>query len=360
MSYGTLSIFDTLGSRRAAASDYLGLYDEQTLYEQVQRFLDAHNLLMSEMTADIMDTTTERFLTWGNIATVDMQEGDEFSIPDAQKAQPSPVMMGFPLKIKQAAYQVTQRFMQTKTLGDLEDVVKASTDADLRQRLKDIRAALFNPTNNTAYVDRFVDGANIPLRALTNADGTFIPPDRFGNTFNAGTHTHFLGTASFVAADLTALIQTVLEHYYSGDIRVYINQAQEAAVRAMSGFYAYWDARLNPGVNTARAIGELDMSNIYDRPIGVYNAAQIWVRPWVPASYLFCFNAGETKPLRMRTRPSAGIDLGQLRIAAQNMSYPLQATVMEREYGIGVYERTNGAVLYTGNATYTAPPAWSL
>ena len=361
MSFGTLSIFDTLGSRRAAANDYIGLYDPQTLYEQLQIFLDAHNKLMDTMTMDILTPTQARFMTWGSNDTVTMQDGDEFSRPDVQKDTVNPTMMGLPLRIKQAAYGVTQLFMDTKTLGDLEQVIIAATDADVRDRLQSIRSALFNPTDNLTYVDRFVDGITLPLRTLVNADGTYIPPDQFGNTFNASTHTHFLGTSSFAASDLQALIDTVVEHYASGEIQVYINRAQESAVRGFTGFQQYYDPRITPSTaqNNAQGVA-LDMLNIYNRAIGIFSAGEVWVKPWIPSGYVFAFNKnGAPKPLALRTRPTAGVNRGNLRIAAQNQSYPLMATYLEREYGCAVVERTNGACLYTGSSSYTAPAAWS-
>lgn len=362
MAFGTLSIFDTIGGRRAAANDYIGLYDSNTLYQQLQTYLDAHNRLMDEISGDLVETTTERFMTWGSNDEVQMQDGDEFSRPDVQKILVTPTMMGFPLRLKQVAYGVTKLFMETKSIGDLEQVVTACTDADLRDRLASIRAAIFNPTNNLTYKDRFVDNITLPVRALLNADGAYIPPDTYGNTFNFNTHTHYLGTASFAAADLQALVDTVVEHFNSGAVRVYINRAQETTVRGFTGFNPYWDARITPSVNQSNALGTpLDVLNIYNRPIGIFGSAEIWVKPWVPASYLFAFNTAAPKPLRMRVRPSVGtVNRGSLRIAAQIESYPLMATYMEREYGIGVYQRNNGACLYTGNATYAAPAAWTL
>lgn len=361
MSFGTLSIFDTLGSRRAAASDYIGLYDPDTIYQQLTRFLTAHNLLMDNMTMDIMTPTQERFLTWGSNDTISMQDGDEFSRPDVQKDFVAPTMMGLPLRIKQAAYGVTQLFMDTKTLGDLEQVIIAATDADVRDRLQSIRAALFNPTDNLTYVDRFVDGITLPLRTLVNADGTYIPPDQFGNTFNPGTHTHFLATSSFAASDLQGAIDTVVEHYATGEIQAYINRAQESTIRGFTGFQQYFDPRITPSIaqNNAQGVA-LDMLNIYNRAIGIFSAAEVWVKPWIPAGYVFVFNKnGAPKPLALRTRPTAGVNRGDLRIAAQNQSYPLMATYMEREYGVGVVERTNGACLYTGGGSYVAPAAFS-
>jgi hypothetical protein len=361
MAYGTLSIFDTIGGRRAAANDYIGLYDPMTLYQQLQVFLDAHNRLMDQMTEDIIDPTTDRFLTWGSNAETSMMDGDEFSRPDVSKVQADPTMMAFPLRLKQVAYGVTQLFMETKTVGDLEQVVTACTDADVRDRLATIRQVLFNPTNNLTYKDRLVDNITLPLRALLNADSAYIPPDQFGNTFDPSTHTHFLGTSSFVASDLTSLVSTVVEHWTTGAVRVYANRANETTLRALTGFYPYWDSRLTPSVNQTTALDTpLDVLNIYNRPIGIFGEAEIWIKPWVPANYLFAFNTMVDKPLRMRTRPTAGVNRGALRIAAQVASYPLMATYMEREYGIGVYERRNGAVLKMDNATYSAPAAWSL
>ena len=362
MAYGTLSIFDTIGGRRAAANDYIGLYDPMTLYQQLSIFLEAHNRLMNEMMTDIAAPTQERFLTWGSNAEATMMDGDEFSRPELQKIQVSPTMMGFPLRLKQVAYGVTQLFMETKTVGDLEQVVTACTDADVRDRLATIRAALFNPTNNLTYKDRLVDNITLPLRALVNADSAYIPPDAYGNTFDSSTHTHFLGTSSFANADVHTLIDTVVEHFNEGSVRVYINRAQESTVRGFTDFTQYWDARITPSVNQNNALWTpLDVLNIYNRPIGIFGAAEVWVKPWVPANYLFCFNTAVDKPLRIRTRPTAGsTNRGDLRIAAQLASYPLMATYMEREYGVGVYNRINGACLYTGNATYAAPAAWSL
>jgi hypothetical protein len=362
MAYGTLSIFDTIGGRRAAANDYIGLYDPMTIYQQLQIFLDAHNALMDQMVEDIIEPTTDRFLTWGSNAEVSMMDGDEFSRPDVAKGQVNPTMNAFPLYLKQVAYGVTKLFMETKTVGDLEQVVTMCTDADLRDRLAAIRKALFNPTNNLTYKDRLVDNITLPLRALLNADSTYIPPDRFGNTFDGSTHTHFLGTGSFAAADLQALITTIVEHWTTGAVRVYASRSNEATLRGLTGFYPYWDTRLTPSVNQTNALDTpLDILNIYNRPIGIFNESEIWIKPWVPPNYLFAFNTAVTKPLVMRTRPSAGtVNRGNLRIAAQYENYPLQATYMEREYGVGVYERRNGACLKMDNATYSAPAAWSL
>lgn len=363
MAYGTLSIFDTIGARRAAANDYIGLYDPNTLYQQLQVFLDAHNALWSLMEQDLVDDTTDRFYTWGSYSEISMMDADELSRPDAQKITVNPTMNGFPLWLKQVGYGVDQLFMETKTLGDLEQVITACTDADIKDRLINLRKVLFNPTNNLTYKDKFVDGITLPLRALVNADGAYIPPNRWGVTFDSSTHTHYLGIAggSVAESDVTALTTTVTEHFATGAIRIYINRADEGTYRAFTDFHPYWDVRLTPTITATQALDtQLDVLNIYNRAIGILNEAEVWVKPWVPVGYALAFNTMIDKPLCLRTRPTANISRGVLRIAAQTASYPLQGTVMEREYGIGVKNRLNGACLDMTHNSYQAPSAWVL
>lgn len=358
MAYGTLSIFDTIGAKKAAYNQFINIYDERTLYEQLAIYLEAHNRILDMMNADFLVPTQERFLTWGSNDTMTMIEGDQYSRPDVQKMAPVPTIMGFPLKRKQVGWQVTRDFMTNKTLGDLEQLATGTMDADKRDMMTTIRTTLFNPVNNTSYVDRLVDGAPFPVRSFVNADGAYIPPDQYGQTFNPATHTHFLGatTANVPStADMDALLGTVVEHYNFGTPVFYINRGQENTFRGFTGkFYPYADPRVTYGFNQDRALGKtLDNMDIYNRAIGIYGQSEVWIKPWVPAGYVFCFNPSAPKPLRMRTRNAQN---SGLHVAAELEIYPLRAQFMEREYGMAVYERTNGACLDTIHTTYTAPP----
>jgi hypothetical protein len=365
VAYGTLQILDTIGARKAAASDYLNLYDEAELYLHIEAYLAAHNQIMMDMMADlVVPVGDRRFITWGDVDAVDMIDGDEYSRPDVQKSQESPTGLGVPLYLKQVAWGVSRLFMMNKTVGDLDQLLTNITDADKRDILKTIRRTLFNPTNTTNYVDRRTDRASFsttfPLRSFLNADSASIPKSPYGASFTASTHTHFLGYASgsFVVGDLDVGIDTVNEHYLSGTPRIYIAKNLEATVRAFSGFYPYYDARLRVGMDTTAAlIQNLDMTNVEDRAIGVYKAAEVFVKYWIPSSYIFFYNASAPKPLGLRTRDAGQ---GNLHVAADMEIYPLRAQFMEREYGMAVIERANGACLLTTSSTYSAPSEWSL
>jgi hypothetical protein len=44
-----------------------------------------------------------------------------------------------------------------------------------------------------------------------------------------------------------------------------------------------------------------------------------------------------------------------LQIGAEDEAYPLRAQTLEAEFGVGVWTRTNGAVLYVGGTSYVIP-----
>ena len=97
----------------------------------------------------------------------------------------------------------------------------------------------------------------------------------------------------------------------------------------------------------------LDISRTDNRAIGVIGSAELWVKPWIPANYALAWDANGPKPLAFRQRAQTGLQ--GLRIAATNSNYPLTAQYMEAEFGMGVWTRTNGAVLYFGGTSYTDP-----
>jgi hypothetical protein len=347
MAYGTLVTLDALASSQQTIAS-LG---EDKVWEGIDVFLAAHNEIMNELLNELVERTTDRLRRFGGASNMTMDEIDELGTPDAEKVTAGQ-NVGLPLRKYGRALQWTRNYFLVATGEELAAQVRGLTIGDRLNVERQVKRAIFTPTNAT-FQDRLVDYVDLPVKALINADSSTLPPGPNGESFDGATHTHYLATASFIAANLTSLINTVIEHYGTGEIRVCINKAQEAAVRALSGFTAYVDARIvQPGGSTtATATGQLDMINTGDRAIGIYEAAEIWVKPWVPASYMFGYNRSAPKPLGLRTRTG----MGDLQLTFDDESHPLRARGYEREFGVGVVERTNGAVLYTGGGTYAAP-----
>lgn len=349
MAFGTLSTLDTL----ASSQQTIAQYGEDRAFEAIETARQAHNAIFQTLMDDFIERSTDRQRRYGGTATMKMEKVDEFGRVDAQKIAAG-VTLGFPLDLFQETVQWTRKYMQNATTAELAAQFTAAEDAHITRLINEVQRALFRPTNYT-FTDVLVDSVDLAVKALLNADGAAIPPGQNGATFNAGTHTHYLARAggSLAASDISAAIETVTEHHSTGTPMIYINRAQEAAIRAMtSNFTPYVDARIITGANVTRADGSLDMNNINNRAIGIFDAAEVVVKSWMPASYLFVFMKGAPKPLVMRERNPG--DSG-LQIVADDEAYPLRARTLESEFGLGVYTRTNGAVLYAGDTTYAMP-----
>ena len=350
MAYGTLSVLDTLAAQRVN----IAAYGEDLVFQGLQQALVAHNRILDEALADFVEITTDRQRRYGGPDSMTMDEIDEFGAAHVQKVSAG-VTVGFPLKLHQVGVQWTRKFIQNATVAELAAQFIAAQDADVKRVTRDIKRAIFTSTNST-FTDRLVDRVQLSVKALVNADGAAIPTGPNGEVFNGATHTHYLAVATggtILASELTNTVEAVLEHYSNGRALIYINRAQEAAVRGLTGFTAYLDARIVGATTAAQAPGTaLDQIQLYNRAIGVFNSAEVWVKPWLPAGYIFAFVAGQQPPLAMRIRDAQS---GGLQLAYDDDDYPLRARALEREFGIGVWNRVNGAVLYTTANSYAIP-----
>ena len=353
MPSGTMTIADLQANRFQSAVEF-GL---TTIQDVLQADLDAYNRVQMELDADLVATTTDRQRIYGASSDGEMYEADEFDRGVAVKTAGG-TTVGFPLRKFTKAIGWTRDFMLMSTPADLAEAMLNVQAMEYRARRREIQRAIFGGTNST-FRDRFVaPQIDLSVKALVNADSASIPNGPNGETFTASTHTHydFLDGASPTAAALTSLIEDVVEHGHGGQIRININRAAETAVRALTGFSPYTDPRLTLGTQANQPGARLDLSRLDNRAIGLFGAAEVWVRSWVPAGYVFAYDAaGDAKPLVRRDHPVAA--LNGLRIAARLEDYPLYADQMESYFGYGVWTRTNGAVLFyqASASAYVAP-----
>lgn len=316
--------------------------------------LQAHSILASELVGEFADFTTERQRIYGASVSGDMFEVDEYGRAPTQKPTAGSTV-GFPMRMFQFPLGWTEKWMQIHTPYDMALAVQAAKIAHLRALQKEVKKA-FLLSSNYSFKDYLVDNVDLSVKRLANADSQAIPDGPNAEQFDASTHTHYLARVSTLAiSDVVGAINTVVEHGHGTAVKVAINKADETAWRALTGsngFVAYPDPRLIYR-NTDTPGQTLDISRTDNRPIGVIGSAELWVKPWIPANYALVWDAEGPKPLAFRQR--AQTSLQGLRIAATNSSFPLTAQYMESEFGLGVWNRTNGAVLYTGGTTYTDP-----
>lgn len=350
MAFGTLTVADLLATTRVGASVFE--VGEDKTFEAISNYLAAHNAILNDQLMGFVERTTERIIGVGGTDTMTMQELDEFGLADAQKVTAGSTL-GFPLRLYGIALQWTRKWMENHTLAEMVAQVEAAALADNMNVQRQIKRALFLSANYS-FTDKLVDRMSIPVKRLLNADSFPIPPGPNGESFTASSHTHYIARVGALAAsDITALISTVAEHYNNGQVQLFINQASESAIRGFtSNFTAYVDARIIPASTAQVARGSLDQSNVYNRAIGIFDQAEVWVKPWVPANYMFAWVAGQAVPLVMRERRAGS---GDFALDFEDEAHPLRARHLGREFGMAIKNRVNGAVLYTGGTSYTDP-----
>lgn len=352
--FGTLSTLDTL----AATQQSIAAYGEDRAWSEVEAAMMAHNRQMQEMLSSLVERTTDRQRRYGSAATKSMQVADQFGRPQAQKVTAG-VTLGFPLRLYEDALQWTRKFTQAPgSAPQLAAEFDAILDADYRQVMYEIKNALFTPTNST-FTDVLQDNVSLAVKALVNADSASIPLGPNGESFNGASHTHYLFTAgaTLAAADVSGLVSTVLEHSNRGEIQIWINTAQETAFRGLAGFVADIAAYIvRGGAATADITGTaLDLLNPQNRRIGMFGAASVYVKPWMPSGYLAAVNVGVAEsPLAMRVRDG----MGDLQLVFEDDNHPLRARGYEREFGMGIWNRVGAAVLFVdalSGGAYAAP-----
>jgi hypothetical protein len=348
---GTYSVSDLLVIDNVNISEF----GEDTIAEILNRDLQLFNGRISEMLSELTTpifSKTDRISRYGRSISAKMVEATEYGKPTAQKEKPG-VNVGFPMKKYQFALGWTRDYMLNQTPQDAAIAATSAQTAYLTTINEQLQKSLLLATNYTTY-DDLVDEIQLDVKRLLNADGMAIPNGPNGESFDGTTHTHYIGNGgTFNNANFAALPDTVTEHGHTTGVRIYINKAQETSVRGFADFEAYVDPRLvfRASDTPARTV---DLSNSGNRAIGIFKEAEVWVKPWIPSGYAFCFATGSPrKPLKLRWHHNSAAR--GLRIASEWDDYPLRAEVMEVYFGFGVWERSNGAVMNTGSSNWVDP-----
>jgi len=348
---GTLSRADLLELRTISPLK-LGL---DTVRQSLENDQAIYNRLLQEMLDPFVAVTQDVRRRYGVGSTIRGGRVDEFGRMHTQKAITGSEV-NFPLDARQYAVGWTAAFFRDKSVADMMTTQIAIQDGHILDVLADLKSAMYLSQDYTFndYRDTTLD---LAVKRFVNADGAPIPTGPNGVTFDGSTHTHYLAVNGLDNTSAKALVRTVLEHYAVGPIQVFINQADESAWRGLTDFHACPDPRLTVPTSAAQPRQTVDIFDIGDRAIGVFDAAEVVVKPWAIANYALCLSQapGIDKPVAMRTRAGSNVAGIDLKTVATNVLYPLQADYMESEYGFGVWNRLAGAVLYSGGGVYTDP-----
>lgn len=358
MATGTHTVADLL-ENRTAADRRVADFGVENLIQPIQDALAAHNAAVTETSRELMVESEERQETYGADVGGDMTEVDEFSRTPTQKGVRKG-KVAYPFRRYEYAVGWTNEYFLRATVRDMLEKELGARQRHLTRLRSEIRKAIFSPVN-LVVLDRLRgDDLELTVRRLLNADNEPIPSNDAGVSFAADTHTHYTATTSVsgtgLETALKALIDNVAEHDHVEGMRLNIARENEAVVRALPGFLAYVEQGIIAGTAEDRAQGVAPM-RLNNRPIGRFHGAEVWTRTWVPADYYHAYaSADRRKPLVMRVDPLQ--QLRGLRIASEIHLYPLHAQYYEARFGIGVRNRTNGAVLWAdaGSGGVYSPP----
>jgi hypothetical protein len=349
---GNLGIKDLLEVRFLSAEKF-GFDAIQTILDQDMAI---HNALMTDMVSTFAAVSPDIQRLYAAGSTVRFSQVDEFGRSHTQKATGGSAV-GFPLRRYQGANGWSADYLSRATPRDLALTQVAMQNGHALQVRSDLAAAIYGATNYT-FRDFLVRNFSIGVKRFVNADGAEIPTGPNGETFDPSTHTHYLANASLDTTHADSLVSTVVEHHQNGQPQVFINVADEVTWRALTNFKPYIDSRLTLNTASNEPTVRLNPFKTNNRPIGLYGAAEVWVKPWTIAGYAVCMdvspNAG--KPLVARVRENTPEQI-ILKPVAEIVTFPLQSKFMQSEYGFGVWTRTNGAVLDFGHGSYTDPAA---
>lgn len=358
MPTGTYTVADLLANR-TVSSAIVADFGPDALVEPLQQALAIHNAQVSAIVAEFAGETEERFGVFGVAVDAEMQDVDEFGQGVTQKNN-AWGKVEYPLRKKQYAMGWTNDYFQRATVKDMVERQMGAQRGHVKALRDGIRDALFGATNYV-FRDRFDDGRDLTVRRLANGDGEPIPDGPNGEKFDGATHNHYRATTATsgagLATALDALIETVVEHGHGGEVRLYINRANAAAVQELPKFKALLPVAIVAGIQNDHARGALDITRTDNREIGFYDGFPVWTKPWVPADYYVCNAAGSVaKPLKMRVPKQQS--LRGLRRVAQYGNHPLHTEHLEALFGFGGWTRTAAAVLYAnaGNGGVYSPP----
>lgn len=345
-----------------------------SLWDEFSTQLGLWNNTRNTIAALFAFPTTESFAQLPNGGqTVSLEPASEFGVPQARRAAPEWMRMGFPLEWFDAGLRYTRRFLRDATAEQVRAQHSAVLESDNRLVFKKTMSAL---TTRVQAGSRATNENSVPIYDLWDGSDGEVPPSYAGKTFTSA-HTHYLttGTATLDGGDLKDLIDTVQEHGYglreSGEQIVLMMSYTLAEV--VSGF------RRNPDSNGAdpydyipsvsapayltdlKVIGDKAPAQFNGVPIeGSYGDAWISKSHFVPDGYVIAVaTAGSNasrNPLWFREHPTS--ESQGLRLLPQYERYPLVEATYEHGFGVGVRHRSAAAVMQITTGAEYQNPVW--
>ena len=343
-------------------------FDLNELWTEFQTSVQALNQTRSQIVALLTFAVTKNIDQVMQISSEDFEEASEYGEPVGIRPAGSYFNLGYDFKWYDLGARYTWKFLADAPASQVEAINAMALDADNRLVFKKVMQALYSNANRSASID----GLDVPVYALYNADGT-VPPSYKTHTF-AGTHSHYLtsGAATVDDEDLDDMYEHLRHHGYSMENGVthilLVNSVQGRTIRTFRvNTGASWD--FIPSVGSPAEL--IDRSVILfggSQPPATYNGLQVLGRygPWLvieddmfPAGYMVGIGTGGPDNLKnpVGIREHVNQTMRGLRLVkGPNPDYPLIDSFYQRGFGTGIRQRGGAVVMQvTSSSTYTPP-----
>lgn len=343
------------------------------LWNEFQSARSIQNAVQSTIVSLLSYPTTKNIERVMQVSSAEFEEASEFGEPVGIRAGGTYFNLGFTLKTYDVGARFTRKFLNDADAAQVRALNAQILDADNRLMFMGVMSALYSKVNRTASID----GQDVSVYALYNADGT-VPPSYKTNTFD-GTHTHYLtsGAATVDSQDLEDMYEHLRHHGYdvvNGVNHVlFVNSAEAKIIRT----FKVTTGALYDFIPSVGSPAELVDRNVVlfggSQPPSTFNGLKITGKygNWLvveddmfPAGYMVGVGTGGWDNLinpvgiRQHERPELR---GLLLVKGPDSDYPIIDSFYQRQFGTGIRQRGGSVIMkVTASATYTPPSEFNL
>jgi hypothetical protein len=362
-----LGIFPSVGAHDVGQGGYMAAgdlltqtidgFDLNQIWTEFQRAIGLVNAQRTTLTQLLTFPVTANVERVAQISQASFEKASEYGEPRGLRPAGSYFTLGYDIDDYDLAARFTWKFLRDAPRTQVDAINAMAVEADNRLIYNKVMDSLYNPTNRIADIN----GSDVNVYALYNADGT-VPPKYKTLTFN-GTHTHYLvaGNAVVQPGDLDDMYEHLRHHGYSfenGVRHLLLVNPQEANVirtfKVSTGAsYDFIPSTGMPAMFMPKDVtvynGQQPPANISGLPVlGSYGPWTIVYDDMFPAGYMAGIGSGGPDNLRnpvgFREHENASFR-GLRLVKGPNPDYPLIDSFYQRTFGTGVRQRGGSVIM---------------
>ena len=284
----------------------------------------------------------------------------EYGRPDPKRAETEGHML--PLLAYDRMLGWTWDYLRKARMAQLDaDIADAIKDARDKRRVA-LLTRLFKRGDDSGSANGLGSSGYSPgfATAAASTSVDFTPPAYGGTSFDSD-HEHYVAIAGgvFTNAVFTDAKDELREHGHEPPYEFIAGVSDESTIKGLSDFTPTAESLVAYGLTQDTAKLSADDVGFGSYYIGTINDFAVRIVRGVPQYYGFGYKSygrlSQRNPLRIRLQKGSST-LSVVAMPDPNAGgglSPLQDLMLFLEFGVGVYDRTNGTARYVNNATWS-------